>query len=238
MSELIRLVGVTKSYPTVDAPPVPVLHGVNLRIAAGEFVAIMGASGSGKSTLMNILGCLDSPSSGDYFLEDRNIADLDGDQLAAVRLRFLGFVFQSFNLLPRIDVLDNVALPLLYAGVARRERHRRAEQLLERVGLVGYGKRRPNQLSGGQQQRVAIARALVLNPALILADEPTGALDSHTGSDIMDLFCELNDQGITLITVTHDPRVASRAHRLVEFLDGQVVGDSATSGECQQVETP
>lgn len=228
MSELIRLVGVTKSYPTVDAPPVPVLHGVNLRIAAGEFVAIMGASGSGKSTLMNILGCLDSPSSGDYFLEDRNIADLDGDQLAAVRLRFLGFVFQSFNLLPRIDVLDNVALPLLYAGVARRERHRRAEQLLERVGLVGYGKRRPNQLSGGQQQRVATARALINQPRLLLADEPTGNLDSETSREVMALFSALNaEEGITLILVTHESDIAAYAQRRIRFRDGRIVEDTA-----------
>ncbi|WP_139557206.1 ABC transporter ATP-binding protein [Methylotetracoccus oryzae] len=229
MDDLIRLVGVTKAYPVGDAPPVPVLHGVDLRIAAGDFVAIMGASGSGKSTLMNILGCLDTPSSGDYVLEGRNIAELDVDELAAVRLRLLGFVFQSFNLLPRIDVLDNVALPLLYAGVPRRERHRRAEQLLGRVGLQGYGARRPNQLSGGQQQRVAIARALINQPRLLLADEPTGNLDSETSVDVMRLFGTLNtEDGITLIIVTHEADIAAYARRRIRFRDGRIVEDTAT----------
>lgn len=228
MGELIRLVGVTKSYPAGDAPPVPVLHGVNLQIASGEFVAIMGASGSGKSTLMNILGCLDTPSSGDYFLDGRNVAQLDDEELAAVRLRLLGFVFQSFNLLPRIDVLDNVALPLLYAGVARRERHRRAEQQLARVGLQGYGARRPNQLSGGQQQRVAIARALINRPRLLLADEPTGNLDSETSIEVMALFRALNaDEGITLILVTHEADIAGYAQRRIRFRDGRIVADTA-----------
>jgi len=229
VDDLIRLVGVTKAYPVGDAPPVPVLHGVDLRIAAGDFVAIMGASGSGKSTLMNILGCLDTPSSGDYVLEGRNIAELDVDELAAVRLRLLGFVFQSFNLLPRIDVLDNVALPLLYAGVPRRERHRRAEQLLGRVGLQGYGARRPNQLSGGQQQRVAIARALINQPRLLLADEPTGNLDSETSVDVMRLFGTLNtEDGITLIIVTHEADIAAYARRRIRFRDGRIVEDTAT----------
>ncbi|MGY6215224.1 ABC transporter ATP-binding protein [Methylolobus aquaticus] len=229
MDDLIRLVGVTKAYPVGDAPPVPVLHGVDLRIAAGDFVAIMGASGSGKSTLMNILGCLDTPSSGDYVLDGRNIAELDVDELAAVRLRLLGFVFQSFNLLPRIDVLDNVALPLLYAGVPRRERHRRAERLLARVGLQGYGARRPNQLSGGQQQRVAIARALINQPRLLLADEPTGNLDSETSVDVMRLFRTLNtEDGITLIIVTHEADIAAYARRRIRFRDGRIVEDTAT----------
>jgi putative ABC transport system ATP-binding protein len=229
VGELIRLVGVSKAYPAGDAPPVPVLHGVDLRIEAGEFVAIMGASGSGKSTLMNILGCLDTPSSGDYVLDGRNIAELDVDELAAVRLRLLGFVFQSFNLLPRIDILDNIALPLLYAGVPRHERHRRAERLLVRVGLQGYGARRPNQLSGGQQQRVAIARALINQPRLLLADEPTGNLDSETSVDVMHLFRTLNvEDGITLIVVTHEADIAAYASRRIRFRDGRIVEDTAT----------
>ena len=217
----------TKAYAAGGAPPVPVLHGIDLRIARGEFVAIMGASGSGKSTLMNLLGCLDSPSSGDYFLEGRNIAELDSDELAAVRLQLLGFVFQSFNLLPRIDVIENVALPLLYAGVPRRERRQRAEQMLVRVGLQGYGARQPNQLSGGQQQRVAIARALINRPRLLLADEPTGNLDSETSVEVMALFQALNEQdGITLIVVTHEADIAAYARRRIRFRDGRIVEDT------------
>jgi putative ABC transport system ATP-binding protein len=229
MSELIRLSGVTKAYAVEGAPPVEVLHAVDLRIRAGEFVAIMGASGSGKSTLMNILGCLDQPTSGDYFLEDRNISALSADELAAVRLRLLGFVFQNFNLLPRISVLDNVALPLLYAGVNRQERRLRAGAMLDRVGLAPYGARRPNQLSGGQQQRVAIARALVNRPRLLMADEPTGNLDSETSQDVMHLFSMLNqDDGITLIVVTHEADIADYAKRRIRFRDGRIVEDQAS----------
>ncbi|MBU0610510.1 MAG: ABC transporter ATP-binding protein [Armatimonadetes bacterium] len=232
---MITVSALVKTYGMGDAL-VHALAGVDLSIAAGQFVAVMGPSGSGKTTFMNIIGCLDRPTAGEYQLRGEAVQALSDDRLAQIRNRHIGFVFQSFNLLPGQTALQNVELPLLYAGAA--DRLGPAQEALARVGLADRAHHRPTELSGGQQQRVAIARALVLSPALILADEPTGALDSHTGNEIMDLFCELNDQGITLITVTHDPRVASRAHRLVEFLDGQVVGDSAMSGECQQVETP
>lgn len=225
MDPLIRLVDVSKQYgPPPDAQRV--LQGVDLSIDRGECVAIMGASGSGKSTLMNILGCLDRPSGGDYLLDGRNVAQLPTDQLARVRSQLIGFVFQSFNLLPRIDVLDNVALPLLYAGVARRERRRRAENLLQRVGLTGYSGRFPSQLSGGQQQRVAIARALVNLPSLVLADEPTGNLDSDTSAEIMTLFSALNrDERLTLVLVTHEPDIAAYARRLIRLRDGRIIED-------------
>lgn len=232
---LIAVSGLVKTYGTGDAQ-VHALAGVDLSIGAGEFVAVMGPSGSGKTTFMNIIGCLDRPTSGTYALRGEPVQALSDDRLAQLRSRYLGFVFQNFNLLPGHTALQNVELPLLYAGVD--DRLTPAREALERVGLSDRAHHRPTELSGGQQQRVAIARALVGGPALILADEPTGALDSHTGSEIMDLFCELNAQGITLVTVTHDPRVAARAHRLVEFLDGQVVSDNATGGECAPGGTP
>ena len=226
MSALIRLARIVKRYVIYGQEAQPVLQGIDLIIERGEFVAIMGASGSGKSTLMNILGCLDRPSGGDYVLDGRNISDLEPDQLAAVRSRLIGFVFQSFNLLPRLDVVDNVALPLLYAGVAHRERRRRADAMLHRVGLTDYATRFPNQLSGGQQQRVAIARALVNGPSLLLADEPTGNLDSETSRDIMALFADLNrDENITLVLVTHELDIANYARRLIRLRDGRVVED-------------
>ncbi len=226
MNELIRLRGIGKAYPLAGGALQPVLRSIDLDIHRGEFVAIMGASGSGKSTLMNILGCLDRPTSGEYWLAGDNVATLSPDRLAAVRSRLIGFVFQSFNLLPRIDVRDNIALPLLYAGVARRERRRRAEELLGRVGLDGYGARYSNQLSGGQQQRVAIARALATSPSLLLADEPTGNLDSETSLEIMGFFAGLNrEDGITLILVTHEADIASYAQRVIRLRDGRVVED-------------
>jgi putative ABC transport system ATP-binding protein len=201
------------------------LDGVSVDIGEGEFVAVMGASGSGKSTFMNVLGCLDRPTSGDYVLRNRKISELAGDELAIVRNRHIGFVFQQFNLLARTPALENVALPLVYAGVSGPERNSRAMAMLKRVGLGERTDHHPAQLSGGQQQRVAIARALVTEPLLILADEPTGALDSRTSLEIMALFQELNRQGMTVVLVTHEPDVARFARRILVFRDGKVVQD-------------
>ncbi len=227
---VIRVAGLAKSYQTA-AGPFPALKGVDLAILPGEFVAIMGPSGSGKSTFMNLLGCLDTPSAGDYFLAGRNVAHLDKDELATLRNRTIGFVFQGFNLLPRMSLEDNVALPLVYAGVDKEARRREAHALLDKVGLGQYAASPPNRISGGQQQRVAIARALVNKPRLILADEPTGNLDSHTSEEIMGLFKELNDEGITIVLVTHEADVASHAKRQVRFLDGAIVSDLPTPRE-------
>ncbi|MEJ2645689.1 MAG: ABC transporter ATP-binding protein [Gammaproteobacteria bacterium] len=225
---LIRIENLYKDYIT-GAGPVHVLKGIDLRIDRGEFVAIMGPSGSGKSTFMNIVGCLDTPTSGDYWLDGQNVATLNANRLAEVRNLAIGFVFQGFNLLARVSAEDNVALPLLYAGVSRSERRRRALALLERVGLAQFAHHMPNQLSGGQQQRIAIARAMINEPRLILADEPTGNLDTGTSHEIMDLFTALNrDQNITIVLVTHEADVARYAHRLVRFLDGNLEGDGPT----------
>jgi putative ABC transport system ATP-binding protein len=208
---------------------VPVLKDISFNIEAGEFMAIMGHSGSGKSTLMNILGCLDTATAGYYYLEDRDTAALNSNELALLRNRLIGFVFQGFNLLPRSSVLDNIALPLLYAGKNKTERSEKAAELLSRVGLAEFGERRPNQLSGGQQQRVAIARALVTDPKLILADEPTGNLDTQTSEDIMKIFQTLNeDQKITIILVTHEPDIATYAKRLIRVVDGQIASNDKT----------
>jgi putative ABC transport system ATP-binding protein len=201
------------------------LAGVSVDIERGESVAVMGPSGSGKSTFMNVVGCLDRPSSGEYVLAGQDVAALDSDALAAARNRHIGFVFQSFNLLARTSALENVELPLVYAGAGAAERRRRALEMLARVGLAERAHHLPQQLSGGQQQRVAIARALVTRPALILADEPTGALDSRTSLEIMALFQELNAQGMTVVVVTHEPEVARFARRVLRFLDGRVVAD-------------
>lgn len=206
---------------------VQALRGVSLDMAEGEFVAIMGASGSGKSTLMNLLGCLDRPSAGRYWLAGEDVASLSSDALAMRRNRRIGFVFQQFNLLARTPALGNVELPLVYAGVAARERHERAHAELHRVGLGDRAGALPAQLSGGQQQRVAIARALVNRPSLMLADEPTGALDSQTSRDIMALLRQLNQQGMTVVLVTHDSAVAAWAHRKIVFSDGRIVADRA-----------
>jgi putative ABC transport system ATP-binding protein len=221
---LIEARGLTKSY-AMGEEVVHALDGVSLDIGAGEFVAIMGASGSGKSTLMNILGCLDRPDSGQYRLAGEAVEALDGDALARVRNRRIGFVFQQFNLLPRTSALENVELPLVYAGVPTAARQARAREALERVGLGRRLAHTPAELSGGQQQRVAIARALVNQPSLILADEPTGALDSHTSEEVMRLLAELNHQGITIVLVTHEHDVAAWARRRLVFRDGQVVED-------------
>jgi putative ABC transport system ATP-binding protein len=216
-----------KQYETA-AGPVPVLKDVNLEIRKGEFVAIMGPSGSGKSTFMNILGCLDTPTSGRYALDGHDTSALDSDSLAGLRNRFIGFVFQGFNLLPRANLLENVALPLVYAGVSRRAREATARELLTRVGLAPHVQHVPSQISGGQQQRVAIARSLANHPSLILADEPTGNLDTATSHEIMDVFRTLNvEAGITIVLVTHEPDVARYAKRQVTFVDGIVVHDGA-----------
>jgi putative ABC transport system ATP-binding protein len=221
---LLELDAVTKKYMLGDVD-VPVLHGISLRIEAGDSVAIMGSSGSGKSTLMNILGCLDRPTSGQYRLDGRDVSKLDRGELAEVRNRTIGFVFQNFNLLSRTSALENVELPLIYSGVGHRERMNRAKAALERVGLGERLDHHPSQLSGGQQQRVAIARALVTSPKLILADEPTGNLDSKTSIEIMALFQELGRTGITLVLVTHETDIATYAKRVVVLKDGLVLDD-------------
>ena len=224
---VIRVAGLGKSYVTA-AGLFPALKGVDLAISRGEFVAIMGPSGSGKSTFMNLLGCLDTPTFGDYFLTGRNVAHMPSDELAVLRNRTIGFVFQGFNLLPRMSLEDNVALPLVYAEVERAERREKGRQMLARVGLESYAESLPARISGGQQQRVAIARALINAPSLILADEPTGNLDSHTSEEIMALFRELNDEGITIVLVTHEADIAAHAKRQVRFFDGLIVSDIAT----------
>jgi len=216
---------ITKTYKS-GSLEVPVLHGIDLRIDRGEYVAIMGPSGSGKSTMMNIIGCLDRPTSGTYRLDGIDVSNLDDNALAAIRLRKLGFVFQGFNLLARTDALRNVALPLFYAGIGTRERLRRAQQTLAEVGLADRAHHKPSELSGGQQQRVAIGRALINDPAVLLADEPTGNLDTKTSADIMALFDHLHEGGRTIIMVTHDENVARNARRIVRLLDGLVVADT------------
>jgi putative ABC transport system ATP-binding protein len=230
---LIRLDRVSKRYPSAAEQPVPqALEEVTLEIGAGEFVAIMGPSGSGKSTLMNILGCLDSPSGGRYELNGRDVTTLSSDELARVRNRTIGFVFQGFNLLKRVSALDNVALPLLYAGIGLGERRERARALLETTGLGRFVHSLPNRMSGGQQQRVAIARALITHPPLILADEPTGNLDTQTSREIMELFQRLHrEQGITVVLVTHEHDIAAYAQRLIRIVDGRVVEDRETTNE-------
>src|ERR687894_1074127 len=223
--EVIRLEAVHKTYSMGDVD-VHALRGVSLDIKEGEFVAIMGASGSGKSTTMNIIGCLDSPTRGAYALGGSDVSALSKDERADIRLRQLGFVFQGFNLLSRTSALENVELPMLYANVEGSERRRRAVEALHSVGLAGREQNHPNQLSGGQQQRVAIARALVNNPTLILADEPTGALDSRTSVEVMEIFQRLNrERGITLVLVTHEPDIAAYADRVVVFKDGKIQKD-------------
>ncbi len=228
MGEVISLNDIHRAF-IMGGQRFEALKGVSFRVAEGEFVAIMGASGSGKSTCMNILGCLDHPTSGDYLLDGLDVGRIAPDQLAAIRNRKLGFVFQGFNLLARTPAVENVELPLVYAGIPARERRRRALAALEQVGLAGKENNHSSQLSGGQQQRVAIARALVNEPAVILADEPTGNLDSATSEEIMALFTDLNRSGITIIMVTHEADVAACAGRRITFRDGLIIGDSQTS---------
>lgn len=206
--------------------PLLAVRGVSVKIARGEFLAVMGPSGSGKSTFMNLLGCLDSPTSGRYLLAGQDVSRLDRDALARIRNRRIGFVFQHFNLLPRMTAIENVELPLLYAGMPAAARRAKAFAQLREVGLAERAHHQPSQLSGGEQQRVAIARALANDPILILADEPTGALDTHTSIEVMGLFQQLNDRGITIVIVTHEPDVAAFARRILSFRDGRLVGDT------------
>lgn len=219
MPTMIWMEDIRKSYRLGEVD-VPVLKGIDLTIEEGEYVSIMGASGSGKSTLMNIIGCLDRPSSGRYVLEGRNLTTLDNAELAYIRNQRIGFVFQQFNLLARSTALENVMLPMIYAGATRSQRRKQAEAALVRVGLGDRITNRPSQLSGGQQQRVAIARALVNRPELVLADEPTGALDTQTSAEIMSLLTELNGQGITVVIVTHEPDISAQTQRIIHVQDG------------------
>jgi putative ABC transport system ATP-binding protein len=221
---LIALLGVTKSY-RMGTQVVHALRGITLGVAEGDFVAIMGASGSGKSTLMHILGCLDLPDRGRYMLDGVDVRWLEDDELAVIRNRKIGFVFQSFNLVPRTSAVQNVELPLVYAGTGKKERRARALDALDRVGLTDRAEHLPSELSGGQQQRAAIARALVSNPAVVLADEPTGNLDSHSSAEVLEVFDALNREGRTVVLITHEHDVAQRARRIVRLRDGRVVED-------------
>jgi putative ABC transport system ATP-binding protein len=224
MNKIIHLESIIKNYfPGTEI--VQALRSVSLEINKNEYVAIMGPSGSGKSTLMNIIGCLDTPTAGTYILNNKDASKLDDNQLAEIRNKEIGFVFQTFNLLPRYSALENVMLPLVYAGVPKHERMERARKSLENVGLGDRMEHKPNELSGGQRQRVSVARALVNNPAIILADEPTGNLDSKTSIDIMALFHEIHQSGNTIILVTHEESIAQHAHRIIRLLDGEIESD-------------
>jgi putative ABC transport system ATP-binding protein len=224
---MIRLAGVGKTYQT-GAVSLDVLKDIELWIDSGEYLAIMGPSGSGKSTLMNIMGCLDRPTIGEYWLSDQRISAMTEEELARVRNRKIGFIFQHFHLLPRMTAQRNVELPLIYAGIPKKERQERALEALEKVELANWAAHRPSELSGGQQQRVAIARALVNRPQLLLADEPTGALDTASGERVLDLFEQLNEEGRTVVVITHDPDVGQRARRRVRLRDGKIVEDTGS----------
>ncbi|SFV33515.1 ABC transporter ATP-binding protein [Thermoflavifilum thermophilum] len=224
MEPLIQLENIKKNY-YLGKNVLQVLKGIYLSVYPNEYVALMGPSGSGKSTLMNILGCLDTPTEGRYFLNGQDVSHMDDDELAAVRNKQIGFVFQQFNLLPRLNALENVAMPLIYSGVPKKEREEKARAMLEKVGLGERWNHRPNELSGGQCQRVAIARALVNDPAIILADEPTGNLDSKTSIEIMDIFAQIHASGNTVILVTHEEDIAEHAHRIIRLRDGIIESD-------------
>lgn len=226
MKEIISLKNIRRSYQ-IGEETIHALSDLSLSIAKNEYVALMGPSGSGKSTLMNIIGCLDTPSSGEYVLNGQSVANMSDNELAAVRNKEIGFVFQTFNLLPRASTLENVALPLVYAGYSKADREKRALEVLESVGLGNRVKHKPNELSGGQRQRVAVARALVNHPSIILADEPTGNLDSKTSVEIMGLFEEIHKLGNTVVLVTHEEDIALHAHRIVRLKDGKVESDQA-----------
>ncbi|MCI7492589.1 MAG: ABC transporter ATP-binding protein [Lachnobacterium sp.] len=221
---IIDLRDIYKDYNQGNMP-VPVLKDVCLQVEEGEYVAIMGPSGSGKTTLMNIVGLLDTPTKGEYYLDEKAVTNLKEKDLSKLRLNTIGFVFQNFQLMPRESALDNVSLPLIYAGLKKRERHEKAMAALEKVGLADRASFKPTQLSGGQKQRVAIARAMVNSPKLLLADEPTGALDSKSGKQIMELFRQLNDEGVTVVMITHDRKVAEQADRIVYIIDGELSND-------------
>lgn len=225
---MIRVESLRKVYDTGKLQ-FEALKGVDLNVEKGEYVSIMGPSGSGKSTLMNILGCLDSITSGKYILNDQDVSTLSQNELAKIRNREIGFVFQAFNLLPKLTAIDNVELPLMYAGVSYRERRRRAAEALEKVGLADRMDHRPNELSGGQKQRVAIARAIVLNPPVLMADEPTGNLDSSSSVEIMKIFQSLNDEGSTVVMVTHEPDIAAYTKRIVRVKDGKIISDETVN---------
>lgn len=225
MNEVISLHSIHKSY-FLGKQELPVLKGIDLTVFRNEYVALMGPSGSGKSTLMNIIGCLDTASAGSYILNGKDVSHMDDDELAAARNTEIGFVFQQFNLMPRLSAWENVAIPLIYAGVSRKEREDRAWAMLEKVGLKDRGKHNPNELSGGQSQRVAIARALINNPSLILADEPTGNLDTKTSIEIMDLFSQIHANGNTVMLVTHEDDIANCTRRIVRIRDGVVESDT------------
>jgi putative ABC transport system ATP-binding protein len=224
MSTIIDIKNITKLYE-MGVEKLYALKGVDVKIERNEYVAIMGPSGSGKSTLMNIIGCLDTPTSGDYSLNGKDVHEMDDDELAEIRNKEIGFVFQTFNLLPRSDALHNVELPLIYSGLSKHDRIKRAEESLANVGLADRMKHKPNELSGGQRQRVAVARALVNHPSIILADEPTGNLDTKTGEEIMALFAELNKEGNTIILVTHEEDIARHANRIIKIRDGMIESD-------------
>ena len=229
---IINLQGVEKIYE-IGLVEVPALQGIDLEINHNEYVAIMGPSGSGKSTMMNIIGCLDVPTGGDYLFEDENVSGMDDDQLAEIRNRKIGFVFQTFNLLPRVDVLRNVELPLVYGGVGRHKREELGIEALEKVGLTHRSHHKPNEISGGEKQRVAIARAIVTNPSIILADEPTGNLDTTTGEMILSIFEELKADGRTIIMVTHEPDIAAHCERVIHLEDGKIESDELQQGKAR-----